>query len=331
MNKYVGHPSQISGAEEVVLAKGKGKGMTLINIRNGKGLNVTLSPDRCMDISRVSFKGENIGFFAPCGYVSPQFYDGKDNGFLKSFTAGFMTTCGLAAVGSPCVDNGEELPLHGNISNTPCEQYSYYETDFGITVNAVVRDAALFNNSYVINRKYEILKGENKINIEDRIVNEGNKPAPCMILYHINFGYPMLSENAQVFIPADSVKPRNLHAEEFMDFRLNMEKPQRGYEECCYYYDVKAEGGTASVGIYSHDIKKGVKLSFDKKTLNCFTEWKMMGENEYALGLEPANCTPDGRDVMRKKNMLKTLEPGEEYKTSLQIEFSENMEDIQCL
>ena len=39
--------------------------------------------------------------------------------------------------------NGEELPLHGNISYVPCEQYSYIEDDDFIIITAVMRDASL--------------------------------------------------------------------------------------------------------------------------------------------------------------------------------------------
>lgn len=331
MNKYIGHINQLSGVDEVVLARGKGKGMTMLEIRNGKGLYIVLSADRCMDISRISFKGDNMGYFAPCGYVSPQFYDKESDGFLKSFTAGFMTTCGISSVGSPCVDNGEVLPLHGNISNTPCESYSYRETDTEIIVTAVIRDAVLFGNSYNMIREYGFSKHENSITITDTIENIGNTVAPCMLLYHINFGYPILSENAHVYIPSTSVKARNAHAQKYIDTRLVMEKPRSGYEECCYYYDVASDGDTASVGIYNEDIQKGVKISYDKSTLDCFTQWKMMGEREYVLGLEPGNCTADGRDVMRKTGLLKELKPGETYKTHLKISFSENEEKIKCL
>ena len=46
-----------------------------------------------------------------------------------------------------------------------------------------------------------------------------------------------------------------------------------------------------------------------------------MGEYEYVLGLEPGNCTPDGRDVMRKTGKLKFIKPDEEYNTSLKFDF----------
>lgn len=331
MKKYVGHPSQICGVDEMCLTKGKGKGLTLLEVRNGKGLQFTLSPDRCMDISRVSYMGINMGYFAPAGYVAPAFYDSRGDGFLKSFTAGFLTTCGLNGAGTPCIDNGEEVPMHGTISNTPCDNFYYTEDDEAINVYGIIRDAALFGTQLVMKRTYEFSKLSNTVTITDEIENTGVLHAPCMLLYHFNMGYPLLSENAKVVIPANSVAGRNDHAKGGIDTRLVMEKPQADYTEMCFYYDVAEKDGMATVGIYNPDIKKGLTMSFDKSTLDNFTQWKMMGENEYVLGLEPGNCTPDGRDVMRKEGKLKILKPGEFYKTKIVVRFTEKEEDVTSL
>lgn len=50
---------------------------------------------------------------------------GKGDGFLKSFTAGFLTTCGLGNVGTPCTDQGKSFGLHGTIGNTPADRASW--------------------------------------------------------------------------------------------------------------------------------------------------------------------------------------------------------------
>ena len=84
---------------------------------------------------------------------------------------------------------------------------------------------------------------------------------------------------------------------------------------------MKEQNGVGKCGIYNPDIQKGMIMSFEKTTLDYFTEWKMMGEYEYVLGLEPGNCSPDGRDVHRTEGTLKFIEPGGEYKTSLTFEF----------
>ena len=72
-------------------------------------------------------------------------------------------------------------------------------------------------------------------------------------------------------------------------------------------------------------------MSYDKKTLPCFTEWKMVGKREYVLGLEPGNCTPDGRDVVRKNGLLKFLEPAESEKTFVKFSFTTDMAKIKKL
>ncbi len=324
MLNHIGNPLQLRGAEQYVLQGGKGDGMHFLCVRNGLGLEAWISLDRCGDLSRVTFKGDNMGFFAPCGYVAPAYYDKDGTGFLKSFTAGFCTTCGLTAVGSPCTDEGEELPLHGTLSNTPAALLSARETEDGLVVELEIRDCSLFGRKLVMSRRYVFSYTENTVSLEDAVLNDGDETSPYMILYHCNMGYPLLSERSRVFIPHTTVIPRNSHAAEAVDTCLKMQQPTPCYEECCYYYDVKEQGGIARAGIYNEDIRKGVLLSYDKAALPRFTQWKMMGRKDYVLGLEPGNCTPDGRDVLRRKGELYFLQPGEIGKTALTFRFTES-------
>ncbi len=323
MKNYVGDLLQVRGVEKYILQDAKGDGIHFINARNGLGLEIWISLDRAGDVSRVNFKGDNMGYFAPCGYVAPTYYDGAGLGFLKSFTAGFFTTCGLTAVGSPCVDEGEELPLHGTISHIPATLNGIEETNSELTIKLTVKDALIFGRKLVMRRTYKISYTENSFSVSDTVTNEGDFKTPYMILYHCNMGYPLLSENSVVSVPNTSLKARDEHADKYIDTALNMEKPQAGYQECCYYYDVKEDNGIAKVGIYNGDINKGVVFSYEKASLPYFTEWKMMGNKDYVLGLEPGNCTPDGRDVLRKNGTLQFLNTDESKTTAVKFTFIE--------
>ncbi len=320
MNKYIGHPLQLYGVEEMRIVGGKGDGMKVFSVRNNKGLEFMVSLDRCGDIVRLSLKGDNFGYFAPCGYVSPKYYDDKGAGFLKSFTAGFFTTCGLTAVGSPCTDNGEELPLHGTISNTPCENSMHWIENNEIHIKLFIRDASLFSRKLLLEREYVCPLNENIIYLTDKIRNIGSEETPVEVLYHCNMGYPLLSEKSEVSIPSSEVLPRNEHARVGIEECLRMEKPQNGYEEKCYYHIMS---GATTVSIYNPDIKKGLNIKYDTSELPYFTEWKMMGEYDYVLGLEPGNCYPDGRDVMREKGILEFLMPNEEKVNHIAFQFIE--------
>lgn len=315
MKEYIGHYSQVYGVEEHRLVGGKGDGMRLLQVNNGNGLMFTVSLDRAGDISRLYYKGTNLGFFCPCGYVAPEYYDDKGLGFLKSFTGGFLTTCGLTAVGSPCSDNGEELPLHGTIANTPAENVNYWVEDDKIYIKLLVHDARLFGHKLTLTREYECSLDKNEIKIIDTVENVDFEETPYLILYHMNMGYPLLSEKSIITLDSKSMRPKDEIAAKGVNEALIMEKPQIGYAEQCFYYDMN----TGFAKIYNPDLKFGVSINYDINELPAFTEWKLMKSGEYVLGLEPGNVNPDGRDIVRKEGKLRILKPGEKATQTLII------------
>ena len=320
MNPYIGHDTQYYGVEEHRLVGGKGDGMRLFEINNGKGLELTVSPDRCGDITRLKFCGINLSYMSPCGYVAPAYYDSIGTNWLKSFTAGFLTTCGLQAVGSPCVDEGEELPLHGSIANQPCEQAYWTEDEEWLVMHLLVKDETIFGYKLRMERQIKVSKKENAFEICDKITNTGDKVEPMEILYHMNMGYPLLDEDSVISIPAAEVIGRDECAAADIDNWMHIQKPTTGYQEKCYYHKFADEKGQAS--IYQPKLNTRLTISFNAAELDGFVEWKMLGVRDYALGLECGNCYPDGRKAMREGGMLKFLQPGEskEYQVRIELE-----------
>lgn len=323
MNPYIGHDSQVYGIEEHRLVGGKGDGMRLLEINNGKGVELTVVLDRCADISRLRYKGVNLSYFSPCGYVAPAYYDAAGANWLKSFTAGYLTTCGLQAVGSPCTDEGEELPLHGSIANIPAEQVYWLEEEGDLVVYATIRDEGIFAPKLRMSREIRVSLRSNEFSIQDTIENTGDTRQPFEILYHMNMGYPMLDEDSILEIPSAEVLPRDEHAAEDIGNWMHMMKPEAGYVERCYYHKFPDRNGKA--GIYQPKLGKGLEITFDAEELDGFVEWKMMGVRDYALGLECGNCYPDGRDVMRQTGMLKFLEPGEKKAYQVKVHMFERV------
>ena len=326
MRNYVGNPYQIRGAESYVLQGAKGDGMHFLYVRNGKGLEAWVSLDRAGDISRLTYKGDNMGFFSPCGYVAPTYYDKEGLGFLKSFTSGFFTTCGLTNLGAPCNDEGVELPQHGTISNIPAELISKIETDEGLEITLKVSDCVIFGTKLVLMRKYFFSYTENTFSVKDTVTNEADTASPYMIMYHCNMGYPLLSENSIVNVPNSGVTACTDNALEHINTALVMEKPQPNFAERCYYYDTLSNGNFANVGIYNPDIEKGLVMTYSKDTLPYFIEWKMMGQKDYVLGLEPSNSLLSGRATLRKENKLTFLNPDESKTTFVEFKFKDTKE-----
>ncbi|MBQ3079051.1 MAG: aldose 1-epimerase family protein [Clostridia bacterium] len=321
MSPYIGHPSQLYGVEEHRLVGGKGDGMRLFEVNNGNGIHMTVSVDRALDIARLYFKGINIGFFSPVGYVSSGYYDEKGLGFLKSFTAGFLTTCGLANVGVPCAMDGEEFGQHGSIGNTPADHASYRIENEKIIISGRISDEVIFGRKLALERQLVFPLHENVFYIRDTIVNEGDKDEAYMLLYHINMGYPLLSEKAELSVSSDCANPRDERAAEGKDVWNIIEKPQAGFREQCYFHTFS--GKQAKASIVNREMHAGISIEFDPNVLPCMTEWKMMGVRDYVMGIEPGTCYPIGREEAKKEGSLPVLKAGEEKTFEIKVSLFE--------
>lgn len=321
MNPYIGHDSQLEGVEEHRLLGGRGEGLRLLEVHTAAGLDLTVVPDRCCDISRLRYKGVNLSYMSPCGYVAPAYYDNRESGWLRSFTAGFLTTCGLNNVGSPNLDAGEALPLHGSIANTPAEHSWWTGGEERFEIHGEMRDETIFDRKLRLSRRITVSKTAPELEITDTISNTGDRPEPFEILYHMNMGYPLLDEESVVTIPSAKVTPRDGHAAEDLDNWMHMEPPTPGYQERCYYHTFPDGRGHAA--IWQPKLNIGLEITFDSTKLDGFVEWKMMGVRDYVLGLECGNCTPDGREAMRRTGRLKFLAPGEKIEYSVRVRIFE--------
>ena len=190
MLKYVGNFSQVFGIKEYALTSGKAKGVKAFDVKTGSGLEFTVLADRCLDISGLSFKGTNCSYISKTGIVAPEYYEENGVGFLRSFTAGFLTTCGLRNVGSPCEKDGEPFSMHGRIANTPGEEVSatteWVDDVPVLTINGKMREARVFGENLVLGRKITCKYGENKITIENTVENLGFRKEALMLLFHFN-------------------------------------------------------------------------------------------------------------------------------------------------
>lgn len=312
--KYVGNIDQLFNVREVKLVEGKSNNVRVIEVSNGSGLYFEVNVDRGFDIPTLRYNGINCGYVSQCGNASPTYFDDKELGFLKNFNVGFLTTCGLKSIGSPSELNGKSYGLHGNISNTPADHY-YYKFDNDekgsfVELNASVYDSGIFEDKLRLDRKIKCYYKENKIIIDDTVTNEGFTKAIHNILYHMNFGYPLLSEDSEMYLESDEVIPRTKRAEDLLDIYKKIEKPQAEYEEACYYHKLKRNKNNNSVfGVFNSNLKIGVAINIDTTNLDKLVEWKLMKKKDYVLGLEPTNNLIDGLADLAEKGLIKYLNP----------------------
>ncbi len=311
--KLTGDLSQVFYAKRYRFSGGKADGMLAVDVNNGAGLQFTVLADRAMDIAALSYKGVNFSYIAKAGYAAPAYFDDKGAGFKKTFTAGFLTTCGLTQAGSPCESDGESLGLHGSLSSLPAEDFCA-EADTEkeipeIVLKGKMRYAYLFGYNLWMTRQIKVKYGENKIYITDRVENRDASPCPYMILYHFNMGYPLLDEHAEFITNARFLRPRDTQAESGESERILFQKPTQDFKEHVFYYKSEADdSGRCYAGLRNEKLGTGVMIWTDPNQLPNVVQWKNPGIGDYVLGIEPANCYPEGREK-QKQYGLDYIEP----------------------
>ena len=291
-----------------------------------------------MDISYLSYKSIPICWRSATKETSSAYYESRGNEWLRTFYGGLVTTCGLTTIGLASVDNGEELGLHGRIGNISAENIitdGRWEDDtYVMSVQGKIREAKVFGDKLQLERKITTWMDDPRIVIEDTIENIGYSISPLMILYHINIGYPVLDKNSKLLESKAEVTPRGEDAKKGMDNFNRFSSPMKGYNELCYYHDIKADAeGNSNIAIVNEDFNNGegigIWLKYNKDNLPYLIQWKQMDMGEYICGIEPCNSFVDGRKAEREKGTLKFIKPGQIINYRIEFNILKSNKDVE--
>lgn len=326
--KYIGNTSQLWGVRPYEFIDGWARKMRAFDVNAGNGLHYTVLPDRGMDISLASFKGYNLVYLTCNGETNPAYYEPEGIGWLHTFSGGLLTTCGLTHLGPPSVDDGEPLGLHGRYSTIPARQVADCSTwvndTYQIKLKGIIEEGYLFGYKLRLVREITSTVGKNEIEILDTITNFGNKPSPYTILYHINLGYPLLSEKSVLEIDPQHTTARDENAASGIKEFRNFIEPQQNFKEQVFFHKMKRDkNGFAKTSLFNKELGIRLNLSFNVDQLPFLTEWKMMGFGEYVLGLEPCNVMVKSRKQLREERSLPYLEPQATVKNKVIISIEE--------
>lgn len=327
---------QLAGVERSRLQAGRARGVEVLDFRTGGGLRLQILAGRGMDIGLAEYRGSPLCWLSPAGVVHPAYFKEEGTGFLESACGGLMFTCGLTQVGAPCQDQGQSLGLHGRIANQPAREVTcsarWRDDQFIIEAAGRVEENLPFEYSLSLTRRYRALLGESKVRISDTVVNHGPGPAPHMILYHFNFGYPLLDEGASVVLASEEVQARDGASGQGRHRWEQVTPPSRGFSEDVFYHRLKRTSqDRARAALLNYKLELGALVDFDARTLPRFAQWMCLNDRVYALGLEPSNCLTEGRARERERGTLETLQPGEERTYDLQFEVVEGADRLDGL
>ncbi len=327
----VGGLEQAAGVRLVTLGDGIERGVRVLEFRTGTGFAFELLVDRALDVGRCALGGRALGWESGLGVAGPWFAEHEGLGWLRTWGGGLLTTGGLDHALFGAEDTAaqyhyppkqtETFGLHGRVSNRPARLTGYGERWEGdacvLWATGETLQASVFGERLLLRRRVEARVGESRLLIRDEVENAGHDPTPHMLLYHVNVGFPVLDDGAELLVPADDPVPRGDHSVE--GYR-RFHGPTPGYVEEVTEHAVRAEAdGTVPVAVVNRARGLGAYQLFDRRQLPFHFVWRMLGEGIYVVGIEPSTNRPAGRLDARAREELIELAPGERRAYDLEL------------
>jgi len=313
--QHVGSMDQLAPVHRIVFMDGRAKSVEAFQIETGSGLMFTVLVDRAMDLAGVTYNGRSLCWRSPAGIVAPTYYERQGNGWLRGF-GGMLATCGLRNVGPASSEGGETFGIHGEIAYAPASDISVvrcWEGDrYRIELSGLVRESYLFGPNLTLQRNWRTEFGADWIELEDCVTNEGFRPEIHLQLYHWNFGFPFLNEKSRLYLTTDQVEARDAIAK-LTTWQI-FGPPAPGFSEEVFFHSYREqlpEEGHALVMSDEGIRNFAVELSHSTRDLPYVWQWKMCGQGDYVLGVEPTNCLAGGRARWQEWQQPTQLQPGE--------------------
>jgi hypothetical protein len=229
-------------------------------------------------------------------------------------------------MGSPSVDDGEALGIHGRISYVPASNTwadAEWEGDqYRLWARGKVAETAALGTNLVMTREISTALGASSLTIRDTVENRTHSRVPHMMLYHFNIGFPVLSEDARLLLNSEEVTGRDAVSTASLDRWDRFDAPEPAREHQLFYHrlcpDEAGKAHVVLVGFLAGD-PIAVYISYTHAVLPWFANWKCLQSGNYVTGLEPANAWVEGRAVEREAGRLRFLDAWE--KVSYEVEF----------
>ena len=318
LDARLGDRRQLADIQLCTLADGAGAGMRIARLVTCGGFDVEILLDRGMDLGQARYRGIPLTWKGPGGHFHPHRAEQSGKGWVRTFNGGLMSLCGLDNIGPPSRDVilSDAVGQHGRITCAQAEDVSVRRNDktgvLGLTGTMTL--GALGGHKLRVDRTLETTVDGTGLRLHDRIRNVGGIKAPLMVLYHSNFGWPLVSEDMTLISPALTIEPRDERAMRGSRAWDCFSAPEAGFEEQVFFHRLEKANQpntTVSARIENQHLDIGVELSFDSYTLTHLTQWKLCGHGDYILGLEPGNSPPIGQEEAHRADALPFLEPGE--------------------
>jgi galactose mutarotase-like enzyme len=255
-------------------------------------------------------------------------------GWLDGFDE-LLVRCGLESNGAP--DFGDrgvlKYPLHGRIANRPAFHVEVHvDAQAGeIAVTGQVEESRFLFQQLRLTSTVTTKFNEQGLRVHDEVQNLSASPAGMQMLYHVNFGVPLLESGAKLLVPAKAVVPRDERAAQGVNTWQTYGAPEPGFAEQVYFFDLHADKNGQTLALLRNaSATEGASLRFNTRQLPCFTQWKNTAAvaDGYVTGLEPATNFPNRRSHEEQNGRVVSLAPHATQCFDLQLDWFRDAESV---
>ncbi|MCH2113567.1 MAG: aldose 1-epimerase family protein, partial [Pirellulales bacterium] len=263
-------------------------------------------------------------------------------GWLEGFNE-FVVRCGLEYAGQPGRDKftdntgGEvemDLSLHGRIGNLPASHVEVIvdrDPPHRIRVRGAVHERLFYGPQLELVAEVSTVPGDAEFEITDEVINHGAYEQEFELIYHSNYGRPLLEEGATVHLPAKTVTPINDPAARSINQYATYLGPTAGFSEQVYLIEPYANDRQETLALLQNAQGQcGASIRWSTAQLPWFTLWKNTAPDAagYVTGLEPGTNFPFNRMVERKAGRIGKLKPQQSRQFTLAYQLHETTEEV---
>ncbi|MEL9736822.1 DUF4432 family protein, partial [Escherichia coli] len=143
--------------------------------------------------------------------------------------------------------------------------------------------------------------------------NHADYPHDYQIIYHSNFGMPILEEGARFLAPMSAISPFNDYAKGGLKSWQTYAGPTKGFDEMVFNIQPLAgEDHQTLAAVVNKAGDKGASIQFDTRQLPVLTLWKNTDtlKQGYVTGIEPGTSYAYPVTIEREQKRVKQLQPG---------------------
>jgi hypothetical protein len=229
--------------------------------------------------------------------------------------------------------------VHDRAALIPGQLKSYGERWEGdaciLEAEGEVVQAQTYGENLRLTRRYTARLGESRFYMHDTIENAGFVRTSHMYLYHMNIGYPIVDDGSELIAPFSPERPPDVLFGDVSDpareYRYFISPTQNWVQQTFQHHMVSDADGSVPVAIVNPSLNggkgRGLYVVYNQRQFPNYIEWRMMGEGQYAVGIEPCS-NGFGREQVEAAGELIWLEPGDRREYHLEVGILDGADEI---